>query len=66
MLRSLIVGVVLGMGGSVLLISVIGILRKPVERWIDKPERERNRQHAERSAIRRDMDLHPVERGDLW
>lgn len=35
-------------------------------RWLDNPERERNRQRAERMAIRRDMDLHPAEKGELW
>lgn len=61
-----VVGFVLGMGGAVLLISVIGITGQRVSRWITDPEQERNRQRAERMAIRRDMDLHPVEKGEHY
>jgi hypothetical protein len=38
--------------------------------WLDRAIEDRSdrisRQRAERSAIRRDMDLHPVEKGEVW
>lgn len=46
--------------------SITNILSPYLWNWIDRRQHDRNRQRAERLAIRRDMDLHPAEKGEHY